>query len=156
MTSNLGTDVIQNAHINSANLDNVDTDINKLLKSFFRAEFLNRIDEIVVFTQLSKNDIIQITKIQIGKLEKLIEKQGYKLNITEAALNRISEIGYNSQYGARPLKRIVQKKIIDPIAKSIISGRYKSGDFIKIDVDVNGELFFDTAQDNALIISEKI
>ena len=157
MTSNIGTEIIQKYNNqeeqkNDKNFVRVSEEINELLKKYFRPEFINRIDEIAVFKPLNRDEILQITKLHIDKLSKLLAKQGFSLQITEKALNRIAEIGYDSQYGARPLKRAIQKHITDKLSSKIISSEYANGDKIEIDVDSNDNFIFNKSLLNALVV----
>ena len=159
MTSNIGTELIQNyqnsEQKNDKNFGLVNEEINELLKKYFRPEFINRIDEIAVFKPLNKEEILQIAKLHIEKLSKLLAKQGFSLQITDAALNRISELGYDSQYGARPLRRVIQKYITDKLSSKIIAAEYVSGSQIEIDVDNKGNFIFNkSSSQNALIKSQ--
>jgi len=167
MTSNIGTEIILNSgqsstreHApllkeNDKNLLTVSEEINELLKKYFRPEFINRIDEIAIFKSLNREEILQIAKLHIAKLSKLLAKQGFSLEISERALNRISELGYDSQYGARPLKRAIQKYIIDKLSSKIISAEYVNGAKIEIDIDSEGNFIFNKTSLNALVTVRK-
>ena len=156
MTSNIGTEIILNSEQeNDKNLLTVSEEINELLKKYFRPEFINRIDEIAIFKSLNREEILQIAKLHIAKLSKLLAKQGFSLEISERALNRISELGYDSQYGARPLKRAIQKYIIDKLSSKIISAEYVNGAKIEIDIDSEGNFIFNKTSQNALVAVRK-
>ena len=105
-----------------------------LLKRSIRPEFLNRIDEIIMFRPLGKEEIRGILKLQISQVEKMLEAQDVKLNFTEKALNWLSEKGFDIAYGARPIKRLLQKEVINAVAREIISGKISRGSTVKIDV----------------------
>jgi len=115
--------------------------IESALKKAFAPEFLNRIDDIVVFNSLEKEHINLIIDIELGKLFSRIEDLGYKLVLTEKAKNFIAEKGFDKQYGARPLKRAIQKYIEDPIAEEIVNSKLTVGDTITLDApkDEKGE-----------------
>lgn len=106
--------------------------IDKALKKAFTPEFLNRLDEQITFNKLTKEDISRIIEIELKGLYARVEEIGYKLKITPRAKRFVAEVGYDSQYGARPLKRAIQKYIEDPLAEKIISGSIKSGDTITV------------------------
>ena len=103
------------------------------MKKAFAPEFLNRVDDVVIFDQLSKESILKIIDIELKQVLKRIEDLGYSLYLTDAAKNHIAEEGYDVQYGARPLKRTIQKFVEDEIAEFIISGENKDNHSIKID-----------------------
>jgi ATP-dependent Clp protease ATP-binding subunit ClpC len=109
------------------------------LKKAFSPEFLNRIDDIIVFNSLEKNNILQIISIELDKLTDRLEKIGYSVSITERAKEFISEKGFDKDFGARPLKRAIQKHIEDPIAEEIINSEIHEGDDLLIDVNENGD-----------------
>ncbi|MQA42170.1 ATP-dependent chaperone ClpB [Rugamonas aquatica] len=141
MTSNLGSHKIQA-------MEDSDPGVVKLavmaeVRSHFRPEFINRIDEIVVFHGLDEKNIGAIAKIQLAILEQRLAKMEMTLTITEAALHKIAEAGYDPVYGARPLKRAIQQQIENPLSKLILQGRFGPKDIIHVDADqVNGELTF--------------
>ncbi len=148
MTSNLGTEIIQDELMNK-NHNSIDdsipivkTKIIELLKKTMRPEFLNRIDEIVLFKPLSKDNIISITNIQLESLKKRLSKQGFELIISGEALAWLSELGFDVRFGARPLKRAIQRNISDPLAKLIISGEYSDNKIIRVDYDGDGKFIF--------------
>lgn len=148
MTSNLGTELIQDrlADIDEFNRDSILSElkvkITEMLKRRLRPELLNRIDEIILFKPLTKNEIIQIADLQIRLLSSKMKNNGIDLQISNEALSWISKLGYDAQYGARPLKRAVQKHIADPLSLAILESRFISGDTILIDVDDNGNFKF--------------
>ncbi|MES2767161.1 MAG: AAA family ATPase, partial [Bacteroidota bacterium] len=151
MTSNLGTDIIQDKilDITEENRDEILTgmrsQIVELLKKRMRPEFLNRIDEIILFKPLTRSEIHQITKHQLDLLRTKLLKNEMKLEITDEALDWIAHIGYDVQYGARPLRRAIQKNISDELAMKILGAEFSAGDTIKIDVDEAGKLLMTRA-----------
>ncbi|MPM81359.1 Chaperone protein ClpB [bioreactor metagenome] len=153
MTSNIGTELIQNYKKAVNNDALISGEINEVLKKYFRPEFINRIDEIAVFSVLNEEEILQITKLHISKLSSLLSKQGFHLDITEQAIRKLAEIGYDPQYGARPLKRAIQKYIIDKLSSKIIAADYSNGDTIKIDVDLSGNFIFNKLVDTSLVLN---
>lgn len=120
MTSNLGSDLIQGNQTES--YDEMKALVMSVVSQHFRPEFINRIDETVVFHPLNKNNIRAIAEIQLKRLINRMESRGYVLHFTDSTLNFISEIGYDPIYGARPLKRAIQQEIENPLAQQILSG----------------------------------
>jgi len=113
--------------------------IEKALKRAFAPEFLNRIDDVIVFNNLTKEDIFKIIDIELKGLYSRIEAMGYKLEISDEAKNFIAEKGYDLQYGARPIKRAIQKYLEDEMAEVIIQAEVKAGDIIRIELDESKE-----------------
>jgi ATP-dependent Clp protease ATP-binding subunit ClpB len=112
------------------------------LKNFLRPEFLNRIDDVIIFRPLSKQDLRGIVDIQLRKVEKLVADRELKLELTEAAKMRLVEIGYEPAFGARPLKRAIVKAVQDPLAEELLSGGYTNGSTVRCDVDGDGGFKF--------------
>jgi ATP-dependent Clp protease ATP-binding subunit ClpB len=143
MTSNLGSHKIQA-------MESDDPGVVKLavmaeVRSHFRPEFVNRIDEIVVFHGLDEKNIGAIAKIQLKILEERLARMDMGLSMTDAALQKIAEAGYDPVYGARPLKRAIQQQIENPLSKLILEGRFGPKDEIHIDAQ-GGNLVFTGAQ----------
>jgi ATP-dependent Clp protease ATP-binding subunit ClpB len=111
------------------------------LKNFLRPEFLNRIDDVIIFRPLSKPDLRGIVDIQLRRLEKLVADRELKLELTEAAKMRLVDIGYEPAFGARPLKRAILKAVQDPLAEELLSGGYPNGATVKVDVEGDGFKF---------------
>ena len=105
------------------------------LKRAFRPEFLNRIDDIVVFHPLTEAELGDIANIMMNDLRKRLAEQDLTLELTDEALKELSRDGYDVEYGARPLRRTIQNKIEDPLADALLEGKYKEGDTIKVDVE---------------------
>ncbi len=145
MTSNLGTELIQENLLNNDNnnfeVEKIKEMILDLLKQKMRPEFLNRIDEIILFTPLFKDEILQIASLQISKLEEKLNKLSLKLFVTQNAMELIAKLGYNVQFGARPLRRVIQKYISDVLSVKIISNEYQAGDTITIDAEDDNFIF---------------
>jgi ATP-dependent Clp protease ATP-binding subunit ClpB len=99
----------------------------------FRPEFLNRIDDIIVFNPLTANEIKQIVSIQLHLLEQRLSDRQIKLSITESAKEQLAAIGYDPTYGARPLKRAIQNHVLNPLSKEILQGRINDGDSVSVD-----------------------
>ena len=137
MTSNLGSDLI----LEAKNTDDIKEKINELLKVSFRPEFLNRIDEIITFTRLDKKYINTIARNQIEKVAERLKDRRINLEVSGEAIDFISDVGYDAQFGARPLKRAIQNYIENPLAKEILAGKYFEGDTIKIVKGKDGLIF---------------
>jgi ATP-dependent Clp protease ATP-binding subunit ClpB len=131
MTSNLGADILVNQP-EGQDTAAVRDEVMGVVRASFRPEFLNRVDEIILFHRLQRNEMGRIVDIQISRLQKLLDERKITVALDAAARDWISEKGYDPAYGARPLKRVVQKSLQDPLAEMILSGRVKDGD--KIDV----------------------
>jgi ATP-dependent Clp protease ATP-binding subunit ClpB len=112
-----------------------------LLKQTVRPEFLNRIDDIIMFTPLSKTDIKQIVSLQLKGLTKMLAKQQITLDATEEAIDYIAKLGYDPQYGARPVKRVIQKEILNNLSKDILSGKVAVDSIILLD-SFNDQMVF--------------
>jgi ATP-dependent Clp protease ATP-binding subunit ClpB len=140
MTSNLGSQQIQEManHSDYEGMKNVVMDI---VGQHFRPEFINRVDETVVFHPLARDQIREIAKIQLAHLHDRLKEQDYTLNISDDALDLLGEAGFDPVYGARPLKRAIQQHLENPLAEMLLSGQYLPGDVINIDV-VDNELAF--------------
>ncbi len=139
MTSNLGSDIIRDnfENLNTGNRDEIvastKTQVFELLKRSIRPEFLNRIDEVIMFEPLSRNDIKQIVKLQLDIISERLGENDIKLSWTEDALDWLSQLGYDPQFGARPLKRVLQKRILDELSKKLLSGELQSNGNIVLD-----------------------
>lgn len=133
MTSNLGSDLIQDkfGELNYGQMKDV---VMEVVGHHFRPEFINRIDELVVFHPLSHEHISQIADIQLQRLYKRLEERGYSVEISDEALKLLGEVGFDPIYGARPLKRAIQQEIENPLAQQILSGQLLPGATIKLGV----------------------
>ncbi|MBN1523024.1 MAG: ATP-dependent chaperone ClpB [Spirochaetales bacterium] len=129
MTSNLGSDLIQTA----AKVSDVRDAIDQLLKATFKPEFLNRIDEIITFNRLTKDDIGKIVHIQLAQLRDRMRDKKIEIKFSKTALEFLVEVGFDPLYGARPLKRTIQNLVQNPVAKLLISGELKEGDTVVAD-----------------------
>ena len=132
LTSNLGSELISENDVTNDPSTNIDELINQELKSNFRPEFLNRLDEIINFEPLKKETLLKVVDLQLNRLRERLEAKGIELEIDDDVLSLITELGYNPSYGARPLKRVIQKELESEIAKYILKGKYKEGSTIKI------------------------
>ena len=142
MTSNLGSHVIQELS-GSDNYDKMKTAVMEIVSQHFRPEFINRIDESVVFRPLAREHIRMICGIQVKQLANRLEQQQIHLELSDAALDKIGEAGFDPVYGARPLKRAIQEYLENPLAESLLRGDFVSGSLVYVDVDgSSGELTF--------------
>ena len=133
LTSNLGSELISENDVTNDPSTTIDELINQELKSNFRPEFLNRLDEIINFEPLKKETLLKVVDLQLNRLRERLEAKGIELEIDDDVLSLITELGYNPSYGARPLKRVIQKELESEIAKYILKGKYKEGSTIKIE-----------------------
>jgi len=148
MTSNIGSKVIEKGggglgfefsgeSIEDSQYNRIKSLVNEELKQYFRPEFLNRLDEIIVFRQLTKDEVKDIAEIMLKEVFSRIDQKGIKLNVTDAFKERLVEEGYNPSYGARPLRRAVMRLLEDSLAEEVLSGRIKDGDTVLVDIDEN-------------------
>jgi ATP-dependent Clp protease ATP-binding subunit ClpB len=136
MTSNLGSELWRNGG------GAVDREaVTRVLQAHFRPEFLNRIDEIVVFHQLDKEQLAVIVDIQLKRVGRLLREKGFSLEVTPEAKSFLAETGYDPDYGARPLKRAIQRELQDPLALKILAGEFKPGETILVDRSPQGLTF---------------
>ena len=140
MTSNLGSQLIQEL-AGEENYERMKSAVMEVVGNHFRPEFINRIDEAVVFHPLGREQIRSITAIQIGYLRRRLAERELGLEVSEAALDRLGEAGFDPVYGARPLKRAIQQQLENPLAQEILAGRFHPGQVIRVDVD-GGQLLF--------------
>jgi ATP-dependent Clp protease ATP-binding subunit ClpB len=137
LTSNLGSQYLASLG-EDENPTNVEAQVMEVVRGHFRPEFLNRLDEIILFHRLSASHMGPIVDIQIQRLQKLLEDRKIKLELTDAARAWLGRVGYDPVYGARPLKRAVQKYLQDPLADEILAGRIHDGSTVKVDEGEGG------------------
>ena len=143
MTSNLGSSIIRERFekIKPSNRDQIveetKNEVMDLLKKTIRPEFLNRIDETIMFTPLNESEIREIVQLQLDSVRKLLAENGIELQFTEAAVAKISEEGYDPQFGARPVKRVIQRHVLNPLSKAILAKQINSAQAIVIDAEKN-------------------
>ena len=130
MTSNIGSEYI----MSEENPEQREALVNEALRGHFRPEFLNRIDETIIFDRLSESDLSEIVKIQLARVIKRLEAQGLNLDLSDAALEQLATEGYDPAYGARPLKRVIQNRLLDPLSLDLLDGRFKDGATITVDI----------------------
>jgi ATP-dependent Clp protease ATP-binding subunit ClpB len=131
MTSNLGSHMIQ--QMADSDYEVVKLAVMGEVKTHFRPEFINRIDEVVVFHALAEENIRAIARIQLRLLEQRLAKMEYGLEVADSAVNELAKVGFDPVYGARPLKRAIQSEIENPLAKAILEGRFAPKDTIRVD-----------------------
>ena len=147
MTSNIGSSLIQDSFEKMTDknhdevLEKTKTQVFELLKQTIRPEFLNRIDELVMFAPLNITQIEEIVSLQIAMLQKTLLQNGIQLEVTKSALNLIANLGFDPQFGARPVKRAIQKYVLNDLSKQLISGKVHSDQTIVVDTDENGLVF---------------
>ena len=112
-----------------------------VVQAHFRPEFINRLDDIVVFHPLDKAQIKSIARIQLRGLEKRLAERGIRIEVSEQALELLGDVGFDPVYGARPLKRAIQQQLENPLAQEILSGHFGNGDTVRVDAE-GGKLVF--------------
>ncbi len=148
MTSNIGSHLIQESfeEMNDLNRDEViastKNKVYELLKKTIRPEFLNRIDEVIMFQPLTREEVKEIVKIQFGILINMLKQNNITITATENAIDWLSQLGFDPQFGARPLKRVMQKKVLNELSKQILSGKVNKEDHIELDIDKKNEFVF--------------
>jgi ATP-dependent Clp protease ATP-binding subunit ClpC len=150
MTSNVGSQVIQKGggglgfdlaeHAADGQYARIVALVNEELKNYFRPEFLNRVDDIIVFRQLTKEEVKQIADILLRDVFARLAEQGIRLTVTDRFKDRLTEAGYSPEFGARPLRRAITRLLEDCLTEEILSGRVKPGNAIEVDVDQEGQI----------------
>ncbi|NMD09005.1 MAG: AAA domain-containing protein, partial [Phyllobacteriaceae bacterium] len=148
MTSNLGSEHLVRLG-EEQDVDEVRGEVMEVVKHAFRPEFLNRIDEIILFHRLKRQHMGAIVDIQMLRLGKLLSERKIVLTLTEAARTWLADKGYDPAYGARPLKRVIQKSVQDPLAEAILAGHVKDGEPVEVGV-VNGKIALNGMVDGIL------
>lgn len=135
MTSNLGGGIwYQDENISLEK-------VHEILQNHFRPEFLNRIDEIITFHRLTRDDLKQIIKIQLGFLTERLKDRGLTITLQPEVLEYLAEVGYDPEFGARPLKRSIQREIMDPLAMKLLTSEIKGGQEVVVSKDSNNLVF---------------
>ena len=136
MTSNLGGEIWYRE-------ENISREqVQEILQNQFRPEFLNRIDEIIIFHRLSKEDLHKIIKIQLGQLSERLKERGLKINLGPNVYDYLAEVGYDPDFGARPLKRAIKREIMDPLAMKLLTHEIKNGQEVDVKF-ADGQLIFE-------------
>lgn len=157
MTTNIGSHIIQEnfEKITEQNyfevIEATKDEVVALLKKSVRPEFVNRIDEIIMFRPLSRKDIRKIVDIQINLVSRRLEESGVRLNVSEAARNRLAKLGYDPQFGARPLKRVLQREILNELSKQILAGTVHKDSVILVDIKNEVEFVFENLADAEVV-----
>jgi len=152
MTSNIGSNIIQEnfAELEDNNREEViaktKNELFTLLRATIRPEFLNRIDEIIMFTPLSRDEITDIVKLQFKQVQQTLAEMGVTIEASEEALDWLAQLGYDPQFGARPLKRVIQKKILNELSKQILAGKVDRDSKIKLDMFDNNFVFMNAGE----------
>ena len=145
MTSNMGSQIILEKFENSKDVHSATEaariEVLGLLNKTIRPEFLNRIDDIIMFTPLNKEHILEIVKLQLEGLKKMLNKQNITLDATDEAISFLAEKGYEPQFGARPVKRTIQKEVLNNMSKALLSGTIKADSIILLDAFDNKLVF---------------
>ena len=141
MTSNVGSAEIVSETVDEKMRERIE----EILATTFKPEFLNRIDDVVIFHRLSKEDIARIVELQVDQLVGRIRERGIEVELTDDARTLLANLGYDPTYGARPLKRVIQKQLIDKLALRILEGEFNEGDLVRVDAE-GGELVFEKAK----------
>jgi len=152
MTSNLGSHIIKEL---GQDFERMEREVKAILDQHFRPEFLNRVDEILIFRPLSKETILEIVKLQLEELKQRLQDKKIGIRVTSKARELLAERGYDPAYGARPLKRTIQKLIQNPLALKILEGEFKEGDVVEVDVDEKGECVFRKPQPGGTVKAER-
>jgi ATP-dependent Clp protease ATP-binding subunit ClpB len=145
MTSNLGSQYIVE---HAGNREYMRALVEEALRQSFRPELLNRIDETIIFDPLSKDDLRKIVAIQVHRLSSRLRERHIELTVTSAAEEILIERGYDPAFGARPLKRVIQREVLDPLALGLLRGDYRDGDSVVVDAH-GGELLFRRVEERA-------
>jgi ATP-dependent Clp protease ATP-binding subunit ClpB len=146
ITSNIASPIIQELTTRGATQDAIRARVLEELRGQLRPEFLNRIDEVIVFKPLSREQIGQIVEIQLGRLRELLRDRKIALELTPSAREQMAEEGYDPVYGARPLKRVIQQRLQNALALKLLQGEFRDGDTVVVDVDDAGQFTFQQAE----------
>jgi ATP-dependent Clp protease ATP-binding subunit ClpB len=144
MTSNLGSHLIQEK-AGEENYDEMKRSVMEIVGQHFRPEFINRVDDVVVFHPLQQAQLRRIAGIQIAYLDRRLKERSMGIELTDAALDKLAEVGFDPVYGARPLKRVIQQRLENRLAQEILQGRFSEGDVIRVDVK-EGEFVFEKSE----------
>ncbi|MFM7441916.1 MAG: AAA family ATPase, partial [Snowella sp.] len=158
MTSNIGSDHILGMAGDDSDYDQMQKQVMQSLRKHFRPEFLNRIDDLIIFHTLKRDELCRIVVLQIKRIEQLLDEQKITLSLSPSALDHIVSAGYDPVYGARPLKRAIQRELENPIATKILENAFMAGDRILIDC-VDNKLIFgkqEEAQEDAITVEDDL
>jgi ATP-dependent Clp protease ATP-binding subunit ClpB len=158
MTTNIGSGIIQENFEKMTDqnyfevLDDTKEEVLAVLRKTVRPEFINRIDEIIMFRPLSRKDIRKIVDIQVDLIRKRLEEAGVRLDLSQSARERLAKLGYDPQYGARPLKRVLQREILNALSKQILAGNVLKDSVIYVDLNKENDFVFENLE-NAEVAS---
>ena len=155
MTSNIGSEHILELAGDDSRYDDMRTQVMKALRKHFRPEFLNRVDDLILFHALSKAELRQIVALQVKRVEKRLTEQKISLQVSKAALDLIAKRGYDPTYGARPLKRAIQRELENPIATKILEMTFAEGSTIHVDVEAGDLVLFSQESDQQLDLDQQ-
>jgi ATP-dependent Clp protease ATP-binding subunit ClpB len=141
MTSNVGSQFIAAEEVEEVAREQVQ----EALTQTFPPEFLNRVDDVVIFHRLSKEDLAKIVDLQVAQLAARVRERGLEIELTDKARELLGNLGFDPTYGARPLKRVIQKQLIDKLALKLLEGEFSEGDTVRVDA-VKGELSFEKSK----------
>ncbi len=144
MTSNLGAEYLVNQPAGQ-DTEAVRDEVMGVVRSHFRPEFLNRVDEIILFHRLKREEMGAIVEIQLGRLQKLLDERKIVLEVDEDARNWLADKGYDPAYGARPLKRVIQKNVQDPLAELLLAGTIHDGEHVPVHLGPLGLMIGDVS-----------
>ena len=148
MTTNMGAHLIQEnfEKLNEENvsdvMDETRTQVFEMLKKSVRPEFLNRIDETIMFMPLGRAHIRRIVEIQFGLIKNQLKESGIEIQASKAVLNHLGSLGFDPQFGARPLKRVIQRQVLNNLSKEILSGRIRKDSAVSVELNANREIEF--------------
>jgi ATP-dependent Clp protease ATP-binding subunit ClpB len=145
MTSNIASPIIQDLTGSGVGEEAVRVRVMEELRNYFRPEFLNRVDDAIVFRPLAREQIGHIADIQLGRLRRLLADRKITLELTDAARSQLAEEGYDPIFGARPLKRVIQQRLQNPLALKLLQGEFRDGDTVMVDADLDGSFTFSKA-----------
>ena len=156
MTSNVGSQLIQQVAQESGTEEEMRQAVTESLQSRFLPEFLNRVDETIVFHPLSRDEIAKIVDLQVKRLADQLDRQGLALTVTETARKKVAEQGYDPTYGARPLKRLIQQRVQNPLATELLKGELKDGDGVQVDYCGGDYTFQRVAPQKTVVETESV
>jgi ATP-dependent Clp protease ATP-binding subunit ClpC len=148
MTSNLGADRIQEHARRDESFEELKIDLMEILRRSFRPEFINRIDEIIVFRGLSEEQIREITRLLLDRLARRLRAQQIEIEFTDDAIELLAREGYDREFGARPLRRTIQRMVENELSRLVLGGKVDAGDRVRVD-SLEGELHFDVQRSEA-------
>jgi ATP-dependent Clp protease ATP-binding subunit ClpB len=154
MTSNIGSAYLQQAGTNPEKQEEAHEQVMEALRGHFKPEFLNRVDDVIFFNPLGKEQLTKIVDLRLRDLQNLLAGRKITLELTQKAKELIFSEGYDPVYGARPLKRAIQRLVQDPLAMKILDGEVLHGDTVKVDADKGGKLKFEATHDEAVASSQ--